>query len=520
MKMNYNCGFRIELPPTLILGLEIFDIKGFSLIALWVWLKTQFFFYLYPTAKTSCNTKISIINSGSKHILILFSILIITKLSAQDNLDTLLKIAAQNNPALKARYFQYLSSIQKIYQVGSLPDLDASFGYFIQPMELVNGKQRAQIQLMQMFPWIGTLKAAKDEASQMALSDLELLNVQKEDIYFEVREKYYQLFLNHKEIEISDTNLLQLKSIEQLLITKSKTINVTGSSGSKSNPNQGNSRNDNSMNSDNNKEQNNSQMNNSQLMSSSNSVFSDLLLLKVEMKELENRIKLLQDTKQELTIQINLLLNRNVETEISMPNNLISPAFDFQNPALFDSIKQNNPMVKMNRADIAAYQSLQKMNRKMGYPMIGLGFNYSLIDKSSTAMSEPEMNGKDMLMPMIAIKIPIYRKKYHASVQSAKLMESSGDETLANTENMLYMQLIEFQNEIKDAERRLTLNNEVVDLIQKSFNILISEYANSGANFEELIRLNNKLLDYRLNYIQASVDKLTGIAGIQKLLAN
>jgi outer membrane protein TolC len=255
-------------------------------------------------------------------------------------------------------------------------------------------------------------------------------------------------------------------------------------------------------------------------MSPSNSTFSDLLLLKVEMKELENSIKLLKDTKQELTVQLNLLLNRNTDIEISLPDGLNFPSFDFQNSALFDSIKQNNPMIKMNKADIAAYQSLQKMNRKMGYPMIGLGLNYSLIDKSPTAMGEPDMNGKDMIMPMLAIKIPIYRKKYNAAVQAAKLMESSGNEALADTENMLYLQFVEFQNQIKDADRRLILNTEIVDLIQKSFNILISEYANSGANFEELIRLNRKLLDYRLNHIQASVDKMTAIAGMNKLLAN
>ncbi len=48
----------------------------------------------------------------------------------------------------------------------------------------------------------------------------------------------------------------------------------------------------------------------------------------------------------------------------------------------------------------------------MGYPMIGLGVNYSVINKNE--MSTSAMNGKDMIMPMVTVTLPIYRKKYKA----------------------------------------------------------------------------------------------------------
>jgi outer membrane protein TolC len=453
-----------------------------------------------------------------KYILIVLSILVFSKIGAQENLDTLLKIAAQNNPSLKAKYNKYLADLQKVPQVGSLPDLDVSFGYFIKPMELIAGNQTAQFQVMQMFPWFGTLKASKDEASLMALSTFELFNVEKQEIFYNVRTNYYQLYLNQKQMQVYDTTLVLLRSIEQLLLVKMKTIN----NGSASQDNKNNSavQENKGMGMNANKQQTNQSSNpsmNNPSMGSSSSVFADLLRLQVEIKELEDNIASLSNQKRMLTIQINTLLNRNKDTELIIPDELKVPEYDFENPSLLDSVKANNPMVKMNKADIEAYKQRQKMNRKMGYPMVGLGLNYSLINKSE--MSTSEMNGKDMIMPMINLKLPIYRKKYNASVKEAELLESSATDQLANTENMLLMELSGYQIALKDAKRGLLLYNDITSLTQKSFDILLVQYSSSGAEFDAIIRLHRQLLDYRLNFIEAQVEQLTAIAGFQKLLS-
>jgi outer membrane protein TolC len=374
-------------------------------------------------------------------------------------------MAVKNNPELKSKYNKYLADLQKVPQVGSLPDPDVSFGYFIKPMELIGGNQIAQIQLMQMFPWFGTLRTAKDEASVMALSSFELFRAEKEEIFFNVRTKYYQLFLTQKQIQVSDTTLVLLKSIEQLLIIKSGTINLGStnpvnigqlSNGNNTNANSGMGMNTNNPSSN---QPGNFSMN-TPTMAGNNSAFSDLLRLKIEIKELEDNIASLHNRKQMLIIQLNTLLNRKTSIDIYIPENLEFPVFDFYNPALFDSIKENNPMVKMNKADILAYQERQKMNKKMGYPMFGLGLNYMIINKSD--MSSSAMNGKDMIMPMLSVKLPIYRKKYNASVKEAQYFEISSNEQLVNAENMLFMEYSEYQFALKDAERKLSLYQDIV----------------------------------------------------------
>ncbi len=438
--------------------------------------------------------------------------------SQSDSLNQYLEIAAKNNPSLKAKYNKYLGDLQNVPQVGSLPDLDVSFGYFIKPMELIGGNQTAQIQVMQMFPWFGTLSASRDEASLMASSAFELFNAEKQEIFYSVRTNYYQLYLNQKQMQVYDTTLVLLNSIEQLLLVKMKTIN-TGNVSQENKSNdavQGNK----SMGMNANKQQenksNNAPMNNTG-MGGSSSVFADLLRLQVEIKELEDNIASLNNQKRMLTIQINTLLNRNINIEITVSESLQVPEYDFENPSLIDSLKANNPMIKMNRADIETFKQRQKMNRKMGYPMIGLGMNYSLINKSE--MSTSEMNGNDMIMPMINLKLPIYRKKYKASVKEAELLENSATDQLTNTENMLLMELSGYQYALKDAKRGLLLYSEIASLTQKSFDILLVQYSSSGADFDAIIRLHRQLLDYRLNFIEAQVEQLTAIAGFQKLLS-
>ena len=458
-------------------------------------------------------------------LIIVFFFFFFIKVNAQEDLNTLLTIAAKNNPGLKAKYNKYLADMQKVPQVGSLPDPDVTFGYFITPMELVEGAQVGQIQFMQMFPWFGTLKAAKDEASTMALSSFELFRAEKEDLFLNVKKNYYQLYLAQKQIQVYDTTLVLLKSIEQLLLLKTSIISsgntnpVSSETQTKSsNPVQGNS----SMGGMNAKNQSASKpgMNsmNTSSMSGSSSAFSDLLRLQVEIKELEDNIASMNNRKQMLFIQINSLLNRNPNIEIYIPETLNFTSFNYQNATLYDSIKANNPMINMNKADILSYQQRQKMNKKMGYPMIGIGMNYMIIKKSEMNTS-PMNTGMDMYMPMLTVKVPLYRKKYNASVKEAQYLENSSTEQLANVENMLYMEFSEYQFELKDAERKMSITNDIISLTKQSFDLLLTQYTTSGAEFDAIIRLHRQLLDYKLNIIQAQVNKLDAIAGIQKLLS-
>ena len=104
----------------------------------------------------------------------LFILLLSGTVHAQDSLAVYLELAGKNNPGVKAAFNQYMAAMEKVPQVGALPDPQGAMGFFLKPMELVTGNQVGNISVMQMFPWFGTLKLAKDEASLMAKAQYEL----------------------------------------------------------------------------------------------------------------------------------------------------------------------------------------------------------------------------------------------------------------------------------------------------------------------------------------------------------
>jgi outer membrane protein TolC len=74
-------------------------------------------------------------------------------------------------------------------------------------MEFPMGNQRAELSLMQMFPWFGTLRARRDEASRMAWARYEAFRDIKNQLYLQVKTSWYDLYELEREIAIMESNL-------------------------------------------------------------------------------------------------------------------------------------------------------------------------------------------------------------------------------------------------------------------------------------------------------------------------
>ncbi|MEN8230854.1 MAG: TolC family protein, partial [Bacteroidota bacterium] len=70
-----------------------------------------------------------------KYIIGFFLFLMPLIISAQEELEQYLVIAAENNPGLKAKFNKYMAALEVAPQVNSLPDPQAAFAYFIRPVE-------------------------------------------------------------------------------------------------------------------------------------------------------------------------------------------------------------------------------------------------------------------------------------------------------------------------------------------------------------------------------------------------
>lgn len=442
-----------------------------------------------------------------------------------DSLMAYLEIATKNNPSVLQKFYEYQAALQKVPQVGSLPDPQLDLGVFLSPMELVNGAQVADIKLMQMFPWFGTLKSARDEMSLMAKAKFEEMRDAKLQVFYDVQSTWYELYRVRKDIEILKQSVSLLETIEQLSLVNYKTsgtasTSTTLPSGSMANPQTGsppaNGMQPMGGNVKNNEPGQNPVMPDNSMNNVPGSGLIDIYRIQIEIAEVNNNIASLAGAEKTVAVRFNNYLNRTDTSRIFTPDSL-EPASIILSGNVGDSAIAANPMLSMLQYEQQSLDARKKMVTRMGYPMIGIGIDYSLIQKDK--MSSSSMNGRDMIMPMISVTLPIYRKKYNAMKKEADYLKEASRQNYMATANSLQTQYSQALQALGDASRNLNLYDQQLQLVNKSFDILLKSYSVSGAGLTDVLQLQRQLLDYRLKQVQALANYNTAVALINRLLA-
>jgi len=408
-----------------------------------------------------------------KHLLIIV-IFCASNIHAQTKLNDYLKIAAENNPGIRSLFLDYNAALEKIPQVGTLPNLNVSFGYFIQPIETRVGPQRAKIGVSQMFPWFGTLDAQEDVLVEAAKAKYERFEDAKSKLFFDVKSVYFNYYFIKKGIEITKENLEILSTFKQLAIIKIETGKVS---------------------------------------------VVDELRVELEINELDNNLMFLEDSKWTLEIEFNRLLNDSTTFEIITPDILWSDDLEMQKQALLDSITNQNHIIKELEHRMLSWQNQEKVGHKVGLPSFMVGLDYAFIGKSENT-SLGEINGRDAIMPMIGISIPLYRKKYKGIINEALYKIESIENKKVDKQNQLTILFERSYRDYSDAKRRIDLYEKQLNIAEQSLNILIVSYSADGKNFEEVLRMERKVLKYALELDKARADKNVAAAFINYLTGN
>lgn len=400
---------------------------------------------------------------------IILMILGITAGQAQ-TLDDYFRMAAENNPGLQARYTEFEASLQKVAQVSTLPDPTFSFGYFISPVETRVGPQRARFSLTQMFPWFGTLKAQGDAAALLAEAKYQSFLDARNQLFYKVAAAYYPLYELKQWKKIERENINILESYKN--IANSKFKNGTAP-------------------------------------------MVDVLRVDIMLKDAATNLSILNKKEKPLRTTFNKLLNRDENQGIAISDSLPAEAI----PANFrkDSLLANNPMLDALDLKIKASEASELAAQKQGLPKVGVGLDYVVVgERTDMALSD---NGKDVLMPMVSVSIPLFRKKYDAAEKEAQLMQESYTLQKTETENLLISSFEMAWFQIQQQKQLLTLYEQQIQTSQQSLNLLFSSYSNSGKEFEEVLRMQQQLLKYEKMKATAEVQYQIALAKLNYLTA-
>lgn len=390
--------------------------------------------------------------------------------STGTQLEQYLLQAAENNPSLKAEYRRYLSALENEPQITALPDPELSFGYFISPIETRVGPQQARFGLTQMFPWFGTLGARGDAVSEMARARFEGFREARNKLFFNVQKQWYSLYQIDEAIRIMQENISILETYESLAIRRYEAGQVGQ---------------------------------------------VDVLRVQIEKEDLKTRLELMKDNRKVSLQKFRELLNTNSGENIITADSLESRKLELSLPEIEQQTMTQNARLSKLDYEAASAKSSVEAARKDGLPKFGLGIDYVATGERDMVLTD---NGRDAIMARAGIQIPLYRKKYRAKEKQAQINLHTVRDEQAAAQNRIQTQLEQAIRDYNDAQRRVSLYREVqIQRTRQAINILTEQYATSATDFEELLRLQRKLLDYELARETALVDQNTAVAYIEYL---
>jgi len=403
-----------------------------------------------------------------KYILGLLLMLSVSISYAQDNLNNYLQKAADNNPNLKAKFNEYMAALEVAPQVKALPDPQIAFAYFIQPIETRLGPQQFKISATQMFPWIGSLKAKENVAIQMAKAKYEVFEESKSKLFNDVRALYYNLYINQKATNISLENIEILNSFQKLALIKIESGKVSA---------------------------------------------VDEYRIEMEIGDLENQLALLKDKQYVFEVQFYNLLNIDYTNPVLIPETLWETDITLSKEVLLDSLLKKNHQLLNIEFQQESLRYKRELAKKNGKPSISLGIDYNLVGQG-----ENNLAGTDAIVfPRVGITIPLYRNKYKAMVQEVVFRESAKQFEKENKSNLLENLFENIWKDYSDAKRRIDLYKTQLELAEKSLKMLETDYTTGNKNFEELLRMERRLLKYNLELEKARADKQASISIITYL---
>jgi len=411
-----------------------------------------------------------LVKNMRKTTFIAIILLTISQLKAQ-SIEELLQIAADKNLSLIALDEQYYAARERGAQVNQLPDPTVSVGVFALPIETRLGVQRVRFGAMQTFPNKQLLIAKESALNYQANASGQKRAIKQLDLNFQIKKAYYQLYQLEKSKVILQRNIRIFEAMNQLTLTQ-----VESGKGSA----------------------------------------ADVLKVNLKLQELKQQLTILEHQKQGPASTINQLLDRDLATEISVLDSLELAVIPYSMEEIATEIEYTHPIIKMYSFQKEVANQNLRINRLDKKPVISAGIDYVVMDKLENF--DFARNGRDVIMPKAAVRIPLYKEKYGAKQREEELKITA----LATMQAQAKSEFLGLVNQafIKYEEVKLNLElyREQIRTTEGIINVLETQYSAEGKGFDELLQMQISLVNYDLLILEEVVKSHVAKSEIERYL--
>lgn len=397
------------------------------------------------------------------------------ELNESSVLSDYLAYAAFNNPGLEAAFNRWKATVEDVVQSETLPDPRFTYQYYIEEVETRVGPQRQGVGIAQAFPWFGKLALRGKVAQEAANAERQRYESAKLKLFYEVKDAYAEYYYLAQAVRVFQENVALVKHLEEVSRSRFKVAAAS---------------------------------------------HPDVIKAQVELGKLEDHLKSLEELKYPLQARLNASLNRPADAEIPWPQQLPPEELAMSDKVILEQLIESNPDLKTIDFEILKNRQRIDLARKDYYPDITLGLNYIDTDNSSMSPS-PQDNGKDPVIAMVSINLPLWRGKYDASVRQARAQYNAARRTKEEKVNDLTSTLKMVLYKFHDAERKIDLyQNALIPKAQQSLKVTESDYQVGKAAFLDLIDSQRILLEFELSFQRALTDHAQNLAQIEMLIGD
>jgi len=392
-----------------------------------------------------------------------------------DNLRTLsdyLRYAALNNAGLRASFEQWKAAIEEVPQARSLPDPRFTYGHFIEEVETRVGPQRNKFGISQMFPWFGKIEARTRAAGASAEAARRRYEARKLKLFFEVKDAFHEYVYLAKAIEIARENLELVQGFEQVALTKY----IGAAAG-----------------------------------------HPDIVRAQVELAKLEDQLRTLEGLREPIVSQLNAALNRKSSELLPWPTGEESRPVTIDRGRMKELLLALNPELQALDYDIESARNRVELAKKKFYPDIGVGVDWVRTDDA--VMPGTPDSGKDPVMLMLSLNLPIWRQSYEAAEIQARAIARKTRLEKTQMENTLIARVERVLYDYEDSERKRRLYGDIlVPKAQELISASESAYQGGTIDFLSLIDAQRTLLNFALLHERAVTDNLQKLAELEMLV--
>jgi len=384
----------------------------------------------------------------------LFLVLLLVGIGGQaQQLQSYIQEAEANNPEIQAFKLRYNIAEEKVNEANWIPNTEVSAGYFVSTPETRTGAQRARIGVKQMLPWFGTITARENYATAMADAEYVEITIAKRKLALSVAQSYYRLYSIRAKQAVLDENIQLLETYEQLALTS---VEVGKASA------------------------------------------VDVLRLQIRQNELQQQKEVLEEEFTAEQTAFNNLLNRDSMMTVGIVEEMEIPQED---PFYDNEVLALNPeLLKYDKLYESVAQS-ELLNQRESLPMIGFGVDYLPVSERTDIF--PSDNGKDILMPMVSVSIPIFNNRYKSISKQNELRQQEINLQKEERLNVLESAFAKAQSQRNQSKIAYNIQVENLKQAKDAEQILIKNYETGTIDFNDVLDIQELQLKFELNQVES-----------------